>query len=172
MVNVLQRIITLNEIKTLRIDCTTRVFIRQKCDKELFRLFVVIREKKYRFTWYTPEPRMVGTHWPSIKKCAQNELVKHMSLAASAQRILFDVINLFQPSEPETIMNSVEVGKQMFSQGSSPQIPGSSKHESWLETVMSGMCAGRSMALSNETRLYTFVLLKNSTQEKRNNNSR
>lgn len=61
------------------------------------------KKKKLLFTWYTPEPRMVGTHRPSIKKCAQNEFVKHMSLAANAQRILFDMINLFQPSEAGTM---------------------------------------------------------------------
>lgn len=45
---------------------------------------------------------MVGTHCPSIKKWAQNGFVKHISLAANAQRILFDIIKFFQPSAAKT----------------------------------------------------------------------
>lgn len=67
--------------------------------------------KKRIFTWYTPDPRMVGTHWPSIKKWAQIEFVKQMSLAAKAQRIRFDKISLFQPSEAKTVRTTSAVGR-------------------------------------------------------------
>lgn len=108
-----------------------------------------------------------------------------MSLAAKAQRIRFDKISLFQPSEAKTVRTTSAVGRpkkrvdgrkpkvgsdQKYGGGRtgySPHIPGSSKHESWLETVMRGTWSGRSIALSKETRLYTFTLLNHSENDEK-----
>lgn len=75
---------------------------------------------------------------------------------------LLNSSNQVQLKQPNIFRVDIKVWRKMNNY--IPQMPGSSKHESWLDTVMSGMCLGRLIALSNETRLYTFALLNHSTK--------
>ncbi|CAD0249192.1 unnamed protein product [Spodoptera exigua] len=92
--------------------------------------------------WCTPAPRTTGTHLPSAKKHECSALVKQMSCAASDQRM--------------------RAGRVRLARSSTPQRPGSSKQEWWLETVSRGWPRGRRTAAASVSRLYTVVLFRNS----------